>query len=67
MEAFLSMSVSSAFNLDLSQTRYFPASSAVEVRVDPDQVVPDPVRTNNVLVWRGTMNADAPSCDVKRT
>jgi hypothetical protein len=62
------MSVSSAFNLDLSRTRYFPKDvTQIEVLVDPDQVVPDPVRSNNVLVWRGTMNADVPSCDVKRT
>ena len=53
------MWVSSVFNLDLGQTRYFPKDvTQIEVLVDPDQVVPDPVRPNNVLIWRGTMNAD---------
>jgi len=62
------MGVSAVFNLNLAQTRYFAKDvTEIEVLVDPDQVVPDPVRQNNVLIWRGTMNADAPSCDVVRT
>ena len=39
----------------------------IDVLVDPDQVVPDPVRQNNALSWKGTMNGDNPSCDVVRS
>jgi hypothetical protein len=62
------MGVSATFNLDLNRTHYFFNDvQAIDVVLDPDQVVPDPVRTNNVLSWRGTMNPDSPSCDVVRS
>jgi len=38
----------------------------IDVVVDPDRVVPDPVRDNNSLSWRGTMLAANPQCSVVR-
>ena len=45
-----------------------PASEvvAIDVVVDPDRVVPDPLRDNNVLSWRGTMQSANPQCAVAR-
>lgn len=39
---------------------------AIDVVVDPDRIVPDPLRDNNVLSWRGTMVAGDPNCRVAR-
>jgi len=39
---------------------------AIDVVVDPDRVVPDPLRDNNSLSWRGTMQAANPQCTVIR-
>jgi hypothetical protein len=62
------MGVSATFSMDLAKTRYFAQDvQRIDVLVDPDQVVPDPVRQNNRLTWQGTMNGDSPSCDVVRT
>jgi len=62
------MGVSATFSMDLARTRYFVKDvERIDVLVDPDQVVPDPVRLNNALSWRGTMNADNPNCDVARS
>lgn len=62
------MGVSAVFNLDTQQTHYFAQDvTRIEVLVDPDQVVPDPIRINNVLSWQGTMNPDSPNCDVVRS
>ncbi len=64
----MTMGVSAAFALDLSRTHYFAQYvQRIDVLVDPDQVVPDPVRQNNALTWQGTMNGDSPSCDVGRS
>jgi hypothetical protein len=38
----------------------------IDVVVDPDHVVPDPLRDNNVLSWRGTMQGAGPQCSVAR-
>ena len=38
----------------------------IDVVVDPDRVVPDPLRDNNVLSWRGTMQGASPQCTVAR-
>jgi len=62
------MGVSAVFNLDTKQTRYFATDvTRIDVLVDPDQIVPDPVRINNALSWQGTMNPDSPNCDVVRS
>lgn len=39
---------------------------AITVVADPDRVVPDPLRDNNVLFWQGTMQASNPQCTVAR-
>jgi hypothetical protein len=39
---------------------------AITVVVDPDRVVPDPLRDNNVLFWEGRMQASNPQCTVVR-
>lgn len=39
---------------------------SIDVVVDPDRVVPDPLRDNNVLSWKGTMQAANPQCSVVR-
>jgi hypothetical protein len=63
----ITMGVSATFSMDLARTRYFAQDvQRIDVVVDPDQVVPDPVRYNNRLSWQGTMNGDSPSCDVVR-
>ena len=61
----MTMGVSATLAMNLARTRYFAKDvQRIDVLVDPDQVVPDPVRQNNVLTWQGTMNGDSPSCDV---
>lgn len=45
-----------------------PASDIVriDVELDPDRIVPDPLRDNNVLTWQGTMQAADPQCTAAR-
>jgi hypothetical protein len=38
----------------------------IDVEVDPDRIVPDPLRDNNVLTWEGAMQAADPQCSVRR-
>lgn len=38
----------------------------IDVEADPDRVVPDPLRDNNVLSWQGAMTASAADCSVRR-
>jgi len=40
--------------------------TGIDVVVDPDKVVPDALRLNNRLQWKGTLDADAPQCTVAR-
>ncbi len=64
----IAMAVSGVVNLDLGRTHYFAKDvTQIDVLVDPDRIIPDPVRLNNALRWSGTMNPDAPNCDVART
>jgi hypothetical protein len=37
----------------------------IDVEADPDRIVPDPLRDNNVLLWQGTMQAADPQCTVR--
>ena len=37
----------------------------IDVVADPDRVVPDPLRDNNVLSWQGNMRP-LPDCSVDR-
>jgi hypothetical protein len=62
------MTVPSTEEYSLRRTRYFAGDvTRIDVVADPDRVVPDPVRLNNVLSWEGKMNADSPNCDVTRS
>jgi hypothetical protein len=38
----------------------------IDVEADPDRIVPDPLRDNNVLSWQGTMQAANPQCAAMR-
>jgi hypothetical protein len=62
------MSVPSTVEYSLKRTRYFATDvTRIDVVADPDRVVPDPLRLNNVLTWQGKMNGDSPNCDVVRS
>jgi hypothetical protein len=62
------MPVPSTVEYSLRRTHYFAADvTRIDVVADPDRVVPDPVRLNNVLSWQGKMNGDSPNCDVTRS
>lgn len=61
------VTVTGTVNLALGPTRAQAADVVgVDVVVDPDRVVPDPLRDNNVLSWRGTMQAPKAQCTVMR-
>lgn len=61
------LTVTGTVNLALGPTRAQASEVvAIDVVVDPDHVVPDPLRDNNVLSWRGTMPAAYPQCTVVR-
>lgn len=38
----------------------------IDVVADPDRIVPDPIRDNNVLSWQGAIDPANPQCDVRR-
>ena len=38
----------------------------IDMVADPDRVVPDPLRDNNILSWQGTLVASAPDCATYR-
>ena len=62
------MAVPGAVETKLARTRYlFDDVRRIDVVADPDRIVPDPVRLNNVLSWQGTMSSDGPRCDVVRS
>ena len=62
------MALTGTIDQQLSRTRYFFNDvRSIVVVADPDRIVPDPVRLNNVLTWQGTMSGDTPSCDVVRS
>lgn len=63
----LPLNVPDATDLRLGPTRVRADQVvAIDVVVDPDRVVPDPLRENNSLSWRGTMQAANPQCVVVR-
>lgn len=61
------LTVTATTELSLGPTRAQAADVVgVDVVVDPDHVVPDPLRDNNVLSWRGAMQAPKAQCTVMR-
>lgn len=64
---YLRLNVASDTVLALNSV-LIPASDIrrIEVVADPDRIVPDPIRDNNVLFWQGAIDAANPQCDVRR-
>ena len=64
---YLRLNVASNAVLALNST-LIPASDVtrIDVIADPDRIVPDPIRDNNVLSWRGAIDGTNPQCDVRR-
>jgi hypothetical protein len=64
---YLRLDVASNAVLALNSTLTSAADVAqIDVVADPDRVVPDPIRDNNVLSWRGAIDGANPQCDVRR-
>ena len=64
---YLRLNVASNAVLALSST-IIPAADVtrIDVVADPDRIVPDPIRDNNVLNWRGAIDGANPQCDARR-
>jgi hypothetical protein len=64
---YVPLTVGGTVTLVLAPTRA-PAGDIVriDVEADPDRIVPDPLRDNNVLSWTGTMQPSSPQCTVTR-
>jgi hypothetical protein len=64
---YLRLNVASNAVLTLNSTSV-PAADVtrIDVVADPDRVVPDPIRDNNVLSWNGAIDGANPQCDVHR-
>ena len=64
---YVPLTVGGTVTLVLAPTRA-PAGDIVriDVEADPDRIVPDPLRDNNVLTWTGTMQPTSPQCTVIR-
>lgn len=61
------MPVTASTDFALGPTRVAASDVVgIDVVADPDHVVPDPVRDNNVLSWRGTMQPANAQCTVQR-
>lgn len=60
------LNVASAAVLSLN-SRVLPADvTQIDVVADPDRIVPDPIRDNNVLSWHGAIDGANPQCEVHR-
>jgi hypothetical protein len=61
------MTIGGSTTLVLAPTRV-PAGDIVRIDVvaDPDRIVPDPLRDNNILTWTGTMQPASPQCTAMR-
>ena len=65
--SMLPLTVGGTVDLPLAPT-LAPADQIVRIDVvaDPNRIVPDPLRDNNVLSWQGTMRNDYPECQILR-
>jgi len=65
--SMLPLTVAGTVNLATIPTRA-PASEVVRIDVvaDPDRIVPDPLRDNNVLSWQGNMRPESVDCRIER-
>jgi len=61
------LTVAGIVNLSMPPTQArAPDVVRIDMVADPDRVVPDPLRDNNVLSWQGTMQPGAVQCTVDR-
>lgn len=61
------LTVASTISLALNSTRAQASDvTRIDVVADPDRVVPDPVRENNILSWQGRMESTSAQCNVER-
>jgi hypothetical protein len=61
------LTVASTVTLALNSTlAYAEDVTRIDVVADPDRVVPDPIRDNNVLTWQGRMSTATTGCSVER-
>ncbi|MDQ6916839.1 MAG: hypothetical protein M3023_03365 [Pseudomonadota bacterium] len=62
------LTVSATVSLAMNPTRIQASDiTRIDVVADPDRIVPDPFRENNVLSWQGRMEAvGPPQCSVER-
>jgi len=64
---YVPMTVAGTVNIPLTSTRAKAEEIVrIDVVVDPDHIVPDPLRDNNVLFWSGTMQSTSPQCTAMR-
>ena len=65
--SMLPLTVAGTIELPLLPTRALASDVvSIDVEADPDRVVPDPLRDNNVLSWQGTMRPNAADCKIER-
>jgi hypothetical protein len=61
------LTVAGIVNMSMNATQAQAVSVVrIDVVADPNRVVPDPLRDNNVLSWQGTMQSGAVQCTVDR-
>ena len=61
------LTVASTVALAMNPTRIQAADvTRIDVVADPDRIVPDPIRDNNVLSWQGRMGPAGAQCNVER-
>jgi hypothetical protein len=61
------LTVAGTVNIALTSTRARAEEIVrIDVVVDPDHIVPDPLRDNNVLSWSGTMQSAGAQCIAMR-
>jgi hypothetical protein len=61
------LGVGRAVSVPLTSTRAKAADIVrIDVIVDPEHIVPDPLRDNNVLSWSGAMQSASPQCTAMR-
>ena len=64
---YVPMTVAGTVDIPLTSTRVKAEEIVrIDVVLDPDHIVPDPLRDNNVLSWSGTMQSASPQCMAMR-
>jgi len=64
---YVPMTVGNPIEMTLTPTQAMVSDIVrIDMVADPDRVVPDPLRDNNVLSWQGTMGTPDPNCATYR-